>query len=466
LQHAVLQSVLRRNGVHPYAAGMPRRAPLALSLMLLTLAGCGGQAASGGGDPASAVPADAAAYIELTVRPEGSQRSDALAAAGKVLATSDPEGKIEQLLQQAFSKSNGLKLDYARDVKPWLGSKAGFWLAPVRTGEQTRGAAVLDATDADAARSALDRAVKGSGQRFTTRSYKGVDYQVNDEGGAAAVADDYVVLGSEAELKRTLEVLDGGKPLGGEDRYRKAIAPLDRDRLGTAYVNLKALFAAAAAQNPAAAAQFQQLNRIVPLDSLGGAAAQFTADGDRLAADAVFAGGKAYQQRFGMFATGGSTPLIQDLPGGSWFALGAPKFGDSVRNAYRQFVGEADRGGARQGQGRDRLWRVGRGRRARAVAAARGRAGVLRGEGGARRRLRAGVRARHAAGGLAHRVRGEGPGGVRQGQALSGCVLGGRRGRQARRRRRPLAGRRRAQVVAATSTSASIRISALSVFAM
>jgi hypothetical protein len=339
LQEAGLQEMLRRNGVHPYAPGMPRRALLSLPLLLLTLAGCGGQGASGGDDPASAVPADAAMYFEATLRPEGSQRSDALAAAGKVLATDDPSGKIEQLVEEALSHSDGLKLDYARDVKPWLGSKAGFWLAAPREGEEARGAAVLDATDTDAARSALDRAVKGSAQTFTTRSYKGVDYQVNDEGGAAAVAEDFVVLGSEAELKRTLDVLDSGKALGGDDRYEKAVEPLDGDRLATAYFNLKSLFEAAAAQNPTASAQFQQLNRLVPLGSLGPVAAQFTANGERLAAEGAFHGGKAYQERFGAFATGGSTPLIQDLPGDSWFAVGSPKFGESARNVYQPFVG-------------------------------------------------------------------------------------------------------------------------------
>src|SRR4051812_870030 len=249
---------------------MPRRALFARSLLLLlTLAGCGGQAASGGEEPASAVPADAPIYLEATLRPEGSQRDDALAAAGKVLATGDPQAKVEELVQQALSQSDGLELDYARDVKPWLGEKAGFWFAPGRSGQEPRGAAVLSTTDADASRAALDRAVKGSGQTFTKRSYKAVDYQVNEDGGAATVTDDFVVLGSEPELRRTLETLDGGSALGGQDRYEAALKPPPGDRLGVAYFNVKALLQAAAAQNPAASQQLEQLNRVVPFDALG-----------------------------------------------------------------------------------------------------------------------------------------------------------------------------------------------------
>ena len=336
LQKARMQEVLRFKGVRPYASRMPRRALIALSLLLLTtFAGCGGQAASGGPDPASAVPADAAVYFEATLRPEGSQRSDALAAAGKVLATNDPEGKISGLVQQAFSKSDGLKLDYARDVAPWLGAKAGFWMAPVRADSEARGAAVLASTDADEARAALDRAVKGSGKPFSTRSYKGVDYKVNDEGGAVAVTDDFVVLGSEAELKRTLEVLDGGRALAGDDRYKQALAPLSGDRLGTAYVDLKALVAAATSQNPAAAAQFEQLKRLVPMGALKPLAVGFTADGSRLAAESAFRGLKAYRDRLGA----GSAPLIKDLPGDAWLAVGLPGFGDGFRSGYESATG-------------------------------------------------------------------------------------------------------------------------------
>ena len=162
-------------------------------------------------------------YFEATIRPEGSQRDDVLAAAGKVLATPDPQAKIQSLIEQALSQSDGLKLDYEKDVTPWLGDKAGVWLAATSANEQPRGAAVLASTDKDAAQAALDRAVKGSGQTFTQRSYQGCRLRGRQDGAAAAVTDDFVVLGDEAELKRVLETLDGGEPLSGDDRYKAAV---------------------------------------------------------------------------------------------------------------------------------------------------------------------------------------------------------------------------------------------------
>jgi len=314
---------------------MPGRTLLAaLSVVVLVVAGCGGGTASGRDDPASAVPRDAAMYVEATVRPDGSLRDDALAAAGKVLATNDPQAKIDELVQRALSQSDGLKLDYARDIQPWLGSKAAFWLAPSRSGEQTRGAAVIASTDADAARAALDRAVKGSAKTFTKRSYRGVDYEVTQDGGAAAVTDRFVVLGTEPELKRTLETLDGGAPLSDDGRFKAAIGRLADERLGTVYVDLKALFDAAANSDPQAA-QLQQLRRLVPVDSLGPVAAAFTADGSRLAIDAAVPGGS----KLGPFAAMGATPLLRELPADSWLAVGVPKLGQSARTIYQAVAG-------------------------------------------------------------------------------------------------------------------------------
>jgi hypothetical protein len=101
---------------------MPRAALLALLCLAIGAAGCGGGTASGGEDPASAVPPNAAMYVDATVRPEGELRDGALAAAGKVLRTADPQAEIDELVAKAFADSEKPKLDYARGVKPWRGA--------------------------------------------------------------------------------------------------------------------------------------------------------------------------------------------------------------------------------------------------------------------------------------------------------------------------------------------------------
>lgn len=324
---------------------MPRLTRLAVfALLCLTglLAGCGGDSASGGDGPAGAVPRDAAVYFEATVRPEGALREDALTAAGKVLGTPDPSARIEQLVGELLAGSDGPKLDYARDVEPWLGDKVGFWVAGGGSDphEDARGAAILSATDTEAAQAAIDRAVESSGERFAERSYEGVDYKVDENGGAAGVVEDFAVVGSEAELKRTVDALEGSAALASDDRYTDAMGELEAERLAHFYFDTKALIDQAVRRDPEAASQLEQLRRVLPIDRLGPVAGAFTADGERLAVDSVTsaAGGELFS-RFGALTGTGSTPLLGELPGDSWVALGSPKLGDTAKRLYEQFAG-------------------------------------------------------------------------------------------------------------------------------
>src|SRR5687768_9680466 len=161
LHRSDLQGFLRSGGYQPYASAMPRAVLLALISLALLVAGCGGSSASGGDDPASAVPAGAAFYLEASVRPEGDLRDDALAAAGKVLRTQDPQAKIDELVAKAFAESEDPKVDYKKDIAPWLGEKVALWgAADASAGEDFRGAVVATVEDEDEAQSALDRAIE------------------------------------------------------------------------------------------------------------------------------------------------------------------------------------------------------------------------------------------------------------------------------------------------------------------
>ena len=313
---------------------------LLVVLALAGAAGCGDGPSAGGDDPASAVPADAALYVEATVRPEGGLRDDALAAAGKVLRTDDPAGRIRGLVDQALAGAEDPRLDYGRDVEPWLGEKAGFWLSVADEGApESRGVGLLSATDEDAAREALDRAIASSGETFAERSYNGVDYKAGPGGNAIAVAEGFAMLGTEPELKRTIDALEGDS-LAEADRYGEAIGELPDERLAHFFADSKALVDAALRADPEAAAQFEQFRGLVPVDRLGPVAGSFSADGSRLAAEAVTsaeAGGLL--RRFGAFTGTGSTPLLGELPGDAWGALGSPRVGESLKAVLQQVAG-------------------------------------------------------------------------------------------------------------------------------
>ena len=335
LHRSDLQRFLRSGGRRPYPSAMPRRLCLALLILCVPLAGCGGSSASGGDDPASAVPANASIYLDATLRPEGSLREDALAAAGKVLRTSDPQGEIDELVRKAFAESEDPQLDYERDVAPWLGEKVALWVAATSGEEDFRGAVIAAATDEEEARAALDRAVEGSDETFGERTYEDVDYRASSES-AVGIVEGFAVIGTEPEFKRTVDAVKGDG-LDSSERFERALGGLEEKRLGTFFVDVKAVVDQAVRQDPEAAEQLQQAKRLFPFDRIGPVAGAFVADGERLAVDTVAELPEDVLP--GALGGDGSTPLVGELPGDSWVALGTPDFGTTMKAFYEQAVG-------------------------------------------------------------------------------------------------------------------------------
>ena len=185
----------------------------ALSLLAAVFAACGGGAASGEADPASAAPAGAMAYIEIAVRPDGETRDNALDAVGKVLNTDDPEGKIREVIDKAMAEQDAdtAGLDYDKDIKPWLGERAGAWFNSTVDDDGDPGGAVLvGVTDAEAAMDAVHKGYSNSGEKLVKRSYNGVDYEVDEDGTAIGiVGDDFLAAGPEATFKTTIDAQKG-----------------------------------------------------------------------------------------------------------------------------------------------------------------------------------------------------------------------------------------------------------------
>jgi len=319
---------------------MPRAVLLALiSLLSVVAAGCGGSPASGGDDPAGAVPANAAFYAEATVRPEGDLRDDALAAAGKILRTDDPQAEIDELVAKAFAETEDPKLDYKKDVASWLGEKVAIWgSADASSEEDFRGAVVATVEDEDEAQSALDRAIEGGDKTFSDRTYKDVDYKASTDS-AVGLVEGFAVVGTEPEFKKTVDAVKGDG-LDSDDRFTKAMDGLEDDRLGSFYLDVKSLIDTAARQDPEAAAQLEQAQRVFPFDKIGSVAGALMADGDRIAVDATAEVPEgAFPEGLGSLYSGGATPLLGELPGDSWVAFGAPDFGPALKGIYQQVVG-------------------------------------------------------------------------------------------------------------------------------
>ena len=288
------------------------------------VAACGGGGADGDGDPASVVPADALVYAEATVRPEGSQREDALAGLGKVLRTDDPATRIQELIRGGVAD-----LDYERDVKPWLGERAACWAT--REGED--GVVVMAATDEDAAREALSRHLERHGQSLSERSHRGVDYVLGvSDRVAAVVVDGFAAMGSEPQVKRTIDAAEGDS-LADSDAYTDAVGALEDDRLATFWIDTRRAFDVAHQWSDP---EVERLRSLVPLDDLPPVAGGFAANGERLALEIV---ARDSADLGSLLDGGGPTPLLEELPGDSWAAFGSADVGQSVHETIERFGG-------------------------------------------------------------------------------------------------------------------------------
>jgi len=127
------------------------------------------QLLAGGSSPATAVPADAVAYVSLDLDPSAAQKIEAFRILRKFPAARKQLGSRDDIRRAVFEEirtADGCaRLDYARDVEPWIGDRVALAAVP----DSRHGAAplvVLQVTDQEKARAGA-RAVEACGSDAT-----------------------------------------------------------------------------------------------------------------------------------------------------------------------------------------------------------------------------------------------------------------------------------------------------------
>ena len=317
----------------------------ALSFICVALAtvaaACGSSSSSSGSDadPASLVPAGAPVYAQSVVQPEGARRDDALAAAGKLFRTDDPAGWMRQKIDEALAEE-GDGLTWEKDFAPWLGEEAGVWATDLAQDKPTFGV-VVASKDADAAKAALQKFKDTGDATFVQREYGGVTYDLDEsDGTAVGMVDDFLVIGTEAAFKQSVDLREDGDVLADVDRYKDAVADLGDDTLGHYYVDTPALFELAKQQDPASAQQLDQFKSLFPIDKLGPLTGAFRANGDGMSIDTLVTGvPEGPFRQLAQLYTGGGSELFGELPGDAWAAFATPKLGETAKTMFDTFAG-------------------------------------------------------------------------------------------------------------------------------
>ena len=290
------------------SASPTRSAVLSLlaALVAAVAAGCGASKAPPS-DPAGVVPARAPVYVEATIPPEGATRDDALAAAGKILGTSDPAARLRRLVRGKGARG---------DVAPWLGDRVGAFSLGGSTDD---GAIVAVASDTGAARSWVAR------QGSRTQRYRDVDVRLDAGDRAYALVEDRVVVGAPAAVRASVDAASGDD-LASYEGFTKAIARVDGgDGIGRGYLAPRALVESRTGSAPPASGMAGSLAMGLLTGSLPTAVGmRFHADGTAVRADTAAIGG----------AKPGAPPdpdVLAALTGRAWLAAGVGPVGPRLR---------------------------------------------------------------------------------------------------------------------------------------
>ena len=331
-----------------------------VALTLLVAAGCGSSSHPGGteADPATAVPASAPLYVGAVVRPAGSQQSEALAAGKALTGTANPYRRLLGALRTPGSPP----LDYARDVAPWLGPRAGLFartlhsagalLAPLSAGLTGSGAIaplpfssggldgalVMDTRDAGAARSFLATQAKRAGAHAS--SYRGVSYEVSPGGVAFGLVGRFAVIGSEAGLRAVIGATQGEAALSAAPGYSKLAGSAPSGAIAHLYVS------------PGSASAEGGSTRAL-LEALGGARKTYVsltvASGSlRLDVDTLPEGNA---RRGVLSADPQAAQALSELPAESWLGIGVGHAGSSLSGVAAAIAALSSLTGKEEGGG-------------------------------------------------------------------------------------------------------------------
>ena len=191
--------------------------------------------------PAAAVPANAALYIDGTVKPTGQAQTDAKAALSKVLEHRR-SGRQDRLADRGSRSPHGHPFNYQQDVAPWLGEKAGFFFTDL-----ARQRAEGRRRDRDHQPGGVAR-LRPQGHRARRRpvrrqqTYNGASYQTDPttRANVFGTVGDFLVRATSTGFKAAVDAQKGDS-LGDDSDFKDSLDQLPSDRLGTFYTVPKTL---------------------------------------------------------------------------------------------------------------------------------------------------------------------------------------------------------------------------------
>lgn len=310
----------------------PRLVLSALSALaaLGLLAGCGGEGSSSGADPVDVAPAGAVLYIEGVVQPAGKLKLNVEAVVEKVSGKEDLVGYYIGLAE--VSANEGTEpFDFEKEIQPWLGERIGFAFRRFDGDEPTGGVAAVQTTAPDATAEFVDGHANllletSRSDDVEDKSYEGVDYKLDSDGGdVVGIVGDLLVFSEEEKDFKAAVDASAGDSLGDEDRYQQAIEGSTEGSLADVYVDVGGLLDASGDEIDPQARQVLEGAGIDPSDATAVASVVPGSDTVEIDISSDLAGEEP--------PSGDPSKLLGTLPADSFAAFGVAGFGEQLREA-------------------------------------------------------------------------------------------------------------------------------------
>jgi hypothetical protein len=262
------------------------------------------RALSGGGtQPEKYAPASSFVFAKLDLDPAASQKLAIRRFAERFPSSPTHKGSgdlRDQFLRSAFGDSRDI--DYDRDVKPWLGDRAGV-AGFLDTEGKPQAEVILQYTDRDKARRGLDKMASGS------------RYSLQD--GYAVLAETQAAVDQAVRQAATSN-------LGADARYRKDVDGLTGSQVITAWVDI---------ERSVSAGQRNAAGRSKLPPGLAEAAKGRLALGVHAGEDYVEVEGATYDTSTPA-SSGSATDMLKKLPEGTLAAVSIGDAGKAITSGF------------------------------------------------------------------------------------------------------------------------------------
>jgi hypothetical protein len=192
----------------------------------------GGDACAPDDDSDALVPADALAYVHVTIDPESDQYDELSSLVEEVPGIA--QQAIGRVLAQVPGPA-GSPAAYDRQIRPWFGGQAAVAIVP-RGG----GAEQIQLLEVGEEKGAEDYAASLAAGGAQKHDYRGVEVSTDERGLATASVGGFLVLGTASGVRQVIDTESGAKgarSLGEDEVADEARDDLPEQRFAEAFIS-------------------------------------------------------------------------------------------------------------------------------------------------------------------------------------------------------------------------------------